>query len=140
MSILIKGVRLNGETTDIFIEGNRIKEIGGNLEVKADEVIPGAGKAAVPSFINAHTHAATTLARYGRGCAGDGHQGCHQRRLYRSLRSAKGQGADSAQRRALSRPGGVRPPGDLHSGPPRDLYGLGGGVEMVCPISPGEKS
>src|SRR4030042_4704121 len=63
MSILIKGVHLNGETTDIFIEGNRIKEIGDNLEVKADEVIQGAGKAAIPSFVNGHTHAAMTLLR-----------------------------------------------------------------------------
>jgi 5-methylthioadenosine/S-adenosylhomocysteine deaminase len=63
MSILIKGVRLNGETTDIFIEGNRIKQIGDNLEVKADEVIQGAGKAAIPSFVNGHTHAAMTLLR-----------------------------------------------------------------------------
>lgn len=63
MSILIKGVRLNGETTDIFIEGNRIMEIGAHLAVKADEVIPGEGKAAIPSFVNGHTHAAMTLLR-----------------------------------------------------------------------------
>ena len=63
MSILIKGVRLNGETTDIFIEGNRIKEIGDRLDVEAEEVIPGEGKAAIPSFINGHTHAAMTLLR-----------------------------------------------------------------------------
>jgi 5-methylthioadenosine/S-adenosylhomocysteine deaminase len=63
MSILIKDVRLDGETTDIFIEGNRIKEIGAQLGVKADEVIAGEGKAAVPSFVNGHTHAAMTLLR-----------------------------------------------------------------------------
>lgn len=63
MSILIKGVRLNGETKDIFIEGDRIKEIGDQLDVKAEEVIRGEGKAAVPSFINGHTHAAMTLLR-----------------------------------------------------------------------------
>jgi 5-methylthioadenosine/S-adenosylhomocysteine deaminase len=63
MSILIKGVHLNGETTDIFIEGNRIKEIGDNLTVKAEEVIQGEGKAAIPSFVNGHTHAAMTLLR-----------------------------------------------------------------------------
>jgi 5-methylthioadenosine/S-adenosylhomocysteine deaminase len=63
MSILIKDVRLNGETTDIFIEGNRIKEIGANLAVKAEEVIRGEGKAAIPSFVNGHTHAAMTLLR-----------------------------------------------------------------------------
>jgi 5-methylthioadenosine/S-adenosylhomocysteine deaminase len=63
MSIVIKKVRLNGQTTDIFIEGNRIKEIDDHLDVRADEVIPGEGKAAVPSFINGHTHAAMTLLR-----------------------------------------------------------------------------
>jgi 5-methylthioadenosine/S-adenosylhomocysteine deaminase len=63
MSIVITGVRLNGEIKDIFIEGNRIKEIDDQLEVKADEVIPGEGNAAVPSFINGHTHAAMTLLR-----------------------------------------------------------------------------
>jgi 5-methylthioadenosine/S-adenosylhomocysteine deaminase len=63
MSILIKRVRLDGETKDIFIEGNRIKEIGDQLQVEAAEVIPGQGKAAVPSFINGHTHASMTLLR-----------------------------------------------------------------------------
>jgi 5-methylthioadenosine/S-adenosylhomocysteine deaminase len=63
MSILITGVRLNGETKDIFIEGNRTKQIGDQLNIKADEVIAGEGKAAVPSFINGHTHAAMTLLR-----------------------------------------------------------------------------
>ncbi len=63
MSILITGVRLNGETRDIFIEGNRIKQIGEQLKPKADEVISGEGMAAVPSFINGHTHAAMTLLR-----------------------------------------------------------------------------
>ncbi len=63
MSILIKRVRLNGETKDIFIKGNRIKDIGDRLDVRAEEVIPGEGKAAVPSFINGHAHAAMTLLR-----------------------------------------------------------------------------
>jgi 5-methylthioadenosine/S-adenosylhomocysteine deaminase len=63
MSILIKGVRLDGETRDIFIEGNRIKAIGDQLQVEAAEVIPGQGKAAVSSFINGHTHASMTLLR-----------------------------------------------------------------------------
>jgi 5-methylthioadenosine/S-adenosylhomocysteine deaminase len=63
MSILIAGVRLDGEATDIFIEGNRIKQIGNQLKPKADEVISGEGMAAVSSFINGHTHAAMTLLR-----------------------------------------------------------------------------
>jgi len=63
MSILIKGVVLNGAKKDIYIEGNRIKEIGDHLEVEAEEMIPGDGKVAIPSFVNGHTHAAMTLLR-----------------------------------------------------------------------------
>jgi 5-methylthioadenosine/S-adenosylhomocysteine deaminase len=63
MSILISGVQLNGGTKDIFIEGNRIKQIGDQLHLKAEEVISGEGMAAVPSFVNGHTHAAMTLLR-----------------------------------------------------------------------------
>ncbi len=63
MSILVKGVGLNGEKKDIYIEGNRIKEIGDHLKIQAEEVISGQGKVAVPSFVNGHTHAAMTLLR-----------------------------------------------------------------------------
>lgn len=63
MSILIKGVQLNGTTTDVFIEGKYIQRIGPNLAVEADEVIDGHKKAIIPGFVNAHTHAAMTLFR-----------------------------------------------------------------------------
>ena len=65
MSILIKSIRINGlsDETDILIEGNRIKTIGHSLDVKADTVISGRKKAAIPGFVNMHTHAAMTLFR-----------------------------------------------------------------------------
>lgn len=63
MSILIKGVLLNDSITDILIEGKRIKRIAPNLDMPADRVISGEGKAAIPGFVNTHTHAAMTLFR-----------------------------------------------------------------------------
>jgi 5-methylthioadenosine/S-adenosylhomocysteine deaminase len=63
MSILIKKVLLNNEMVDIYIEGNAIKEIGGSLNFKAEINIDGSEKAVIPSFFNAHAHAAMTLIR-----------------------------------------------------------------------------
>jgi 5-methylthioadenosine/S-adenosylhomocysteine deaminase len=63
MSILIKNVLLQQETTDIFIEGNSIREIGKDLACTAQKIIDGKGKAVIPGLINSHTHAAMTLAR-----------------------------------------------------------------------------
>lgn len=63
MSILIKKVLLNNEMVDIYIEGNVIKEIGGSLNFKAEINIDGSEKAVIPSFFNAHAHAAMTLIR-----------------------------------------------------------------------------
>ena len=63
MNILIKGVSLNGQTRDIFIESGAIREIAASSERSADKVIDGRGKAALPSFINGHTHSAMTLFR-----------------------------------------------------------------------------
>lgn len=66
MSILLKAVELNGQATDIFIEGNTIKRI---LPSKADNILPantiidGHQKAVIPGLINMHTHAAMTLFR-----------------------------------------------------------------------------
>lgn len=62
MSILIKDVLLRGKNTSVYIEGNRIKSIGDASE-KAEQVIDGKGKAALPGFINTHTHSAMTLFR-----------------------------------------------------------------------------
>jgi 5-methylthioadenosine/S-adenosylhomocysteine deaminase len=63
MSILIKGVWLNDRIKDVYIQENRIKQIGECLEVQADQVIDGKKKALIPGFVNAHTHAAMTLFR-----------------------------------------------------------------------------
>lgn len=61
MKLLIKGVELNGVATDIYIENKYIKQIGPGLSVAADKVIDGSRKAAIPGFVNTHTHAAMTL-------------------------------------------------------------------------------
>jgi len=61
MSILIKDVQLAGRPTSIYIDGNRIASIGGKAE--ADTVIDGKWKAALPGFVNTHTHAAMSLLR-----------------------------------------------------------------------------
>ena len=63
MSILIKGVLLHGEPSDIYIEGKYIKAIGPSLDYKADTYLDGSRKAVIPGFVNAHTHAAMTLFR-----------------------------------------------------------------------------
>ncbi|MFW6449806.1 MAG: amidohydrolase, partial [Nanoarchaeota archaeon] len=63
MSILIKNALLDEIKQDIFIEGNKIARIGQNLTFKAQKVINATGKAAIPSLINGHTHAAMTLLR-----------------------------------------------------------------------------
>jgi 5-methylthioadenosine/S-adenosylhomocysteine deaminase len=61
MSLLIKNVLLDGKETDVYVEGNLIKEIGKKLE--ADKTIDGKHKAIIPSFVNGHTHSAMTLLR-----------------------------------------------------------------------------
>ncbi len=62
MSLSIRDVRLpDGRVTSVHVEENRIVEIGGKRE--ADIMIDGRGKALLPGFVNAHTHAAMTLLR-----------------------------------------------------------------------------
>jgi len=64
MSLLIKNVILNGEKKDIYIEKEKIKKIGKNLNLKAKEKIDGKGKKAVlPGLVNCHTHSAMILLR-----------------------------------------------------------------------------
>ncbi|MCX7966050.1 MAG: amidohydrolase family protein [Syntrophorhabdaceae bacterium] len=63
MDILIKDVILYNETKDIFIQDGKITEISNNSTRKADKIINGQNKVALPSFINGHTHAAMTLFR-----------------------------------------------------------------------------
>jgi 5-methylthioadenosine/S-adenosylhomocysteine deaminase len=63
MSILIKEVRLDGNTTDVLIEGNRFKQIGTNLHAPEAGRLDGRDKALLPTFVNMHTHASMTLMR-----------------------------------------------------------------------------
>jgi 5-methylthioadenosine/S-adenosylhomocysteine deaminase len=63
VSILIKKVRLNGELVDVLIRENRFDSIGTDVDAPAEVIIDGVGKAILPSFHNAHTHAAMTLLR-----------------------------------------------------------------------------
>lgn len=61
MSVLLRDVLLDGRTTDVYVEENRVAEIGRRQE--ADLVLDGRGKACLPGLVNAHTHAAMTLFR-----------------------------------------------------------------------------
>lgn len=48
---------------DIFISGNRIAAVGRKLVRKADRVIDGRGKVALPGFVNTHHHLYQTFQR-----------------------------------------------------------------------------
>lgn len=61
MSLLIQDVELDGQTTQIYIEGNRIVELGKKRE--ADVVVEGKGKIALPGLVNLHTHSPMVLFR-----------------------------------------------------------------------------
>ena len=63
MSILIKHVELNGNRTDIAIEGNRIADIGPQDAALFDTIVDGSHSIAVPAFYNCHTHSPMTLLR-----------------------------------------------------------------------------
>jgi 5-methylthioadenosine/S-adenosylhomocysteine deaminase len=63
MTILVRNVLLDGSAQDIFIRDGLIEEISERCTKEADRVIDGRNKAALPSFINGHTHAAMTLFR-----------------------------------------------------------------------------
>ncbi|MCI5642866.1 MAG: amidohydrolase [Peptoniphilus sp.] len=63
MSVLIKNISYLDiekekiiDNADIFIEENKIKKIGENLNLDADEIINGEDKLLTPGFVNAHTH------------------------------------------------------------------------------------
>lgn len=64
-TILLKGILLNGAVKDILIKGNRIASIGTSLTVPDApcKIVDCTGKAAVPGFVNMHTHSAMTLTR-----------------------------------------------------------------------------
>ena len=60
MSILIRNGRIitadSDQVADIFIEGEKIKAIGKNLSVQADETIDASGKLVFPGGIDPHVH------------------------------------------------------------------------------------
>ena len=63
MSILIKNALVEGQFSDLYIEGSRIKTIQPALDLNADRVIDADRKAVIPGLHNGHTHAAMTLFR-----------------------------------------------------------------------------
>lgn len=63
MSILIKQVQWNGLPVDVQISGNRIQTIGDCSGRTAEIVLDGRDKAILPTFHNAHTHAAMAYMR-----------------------------------------------------------------------------
>src|SRR5512134_2842847 len=60
MSVLIKNGRvvtaIDDYFADVFVEGEKITQIGQKLDVKADKVIDATGKLVIPGGIDAHTH------------------------------------------------------------------------------------
>ena len=63
MSILIQNVEHNEQTVDIYIEGHMIQTIGDCAEKTPDTIIDGTNKAILPTFHNAHHHAAMATLR-----------------------------------------------------------------------------
>ena len=68
MSILIKNVRIITSGSDaycanIYIENDKIAYIGDRCDFKADNVINGGGRVAMPGLVNCHTHSSMTLFR-----------------------------------------------------------------------------
>lgn len=65
MSILIRSVQIGEtETTgNVLIDGTRFASFDADPHVPADTVLDGSGKALLPPFYNAHTHAAMSLMR-----------------------------------------------------------------------------
>lgn len=57
-SLLIRNVTLNGEQTNIHIEGNRFKDLKAPAEIAGAEVLDGTGKAILPALYNTHCHSA----------------------------------------------------------------------------------
>ncbi|MEE9592762.1 MAG: amidohydrolase [Thermoplasmata archaeon] len=61
MSLLIRDALVDGRPQDVYVEEERIVEIGRHQE--ADHVIDGQDMACLPGLVNGHTHAAMTLLR-----------------------------------------------------------------------------
>ena len=60
MSVLIKGGRIvtaaDDYIGDVFVEGERISQIGESLDISADRVLDAAGKYVLPGCVDPHTH------------------------------------------------------------------------------------
>lgn len=63
MSILIQNLQHENQTVDVFIDGSLIKKIGNCSGRTADILIDGTDKAVLPTFHNAHHHAAMAYMR-----------------------------------------------------------------------------
>ncbi|MDQ3572582.1 MAG: amidohydrolase [Actinomycetota bacterium] len=64
MGIAVTNATLDGVEVGLRCDGERIVALGeGVIPEPGDEVIEGAGRALVPGFVNAHTHAGMTLFR-----------------------------------------------------------------------------
>ncbi len=63
MSILIKKILCRKKIKDVLIKGNLIAKIADDINEPADTIIDGSKRVIMPSFVNSHTHAATTILR-----------------------------------------------------------------------------
>ena len=64
--IVLKNIISNGNISDIVIEGNKISGVfkaGESVIPENAEVIDCTGKAALPGFVNMHTHAGMAMMR-----------------------------------------------------------------------------
>ncbi|MCF0198296.1 MAG: amidohydrolase [Bacteroidaceae bacterium] len=62
-TLLLKNIVLNQQTVNVLIAGNRFASMDAPADTAASEVMDCRGKALLPAFYNAHTHAAMTLLR-----------------------------------------------------------------------------
>lgn len=67
-TVLIKNILVDKRVQDVLIEDTRFSRIEDVIEQEADLLVDGRGKALIPPFYNAHTHAGMSLLR---GCAED---------------------------------------------------------------------
>ena len=67
-NILLKGILAGTKIKDILIKGNIIEQIKENIILTPEQekdcrIMDCSGKAAIPGFVNMHTHSAMTLTR-----------------------------------------------------------------------------
>ena len=64
MGLAVTGATMDGETVGLRCEGGVVAAFGADVTPDdGDEVLDGSGRALVPGFVNAHTHAGMTLFR-----------------------------------------------------------------------------